>query len=111
MLHVDPAALSWIRYAVAAVPPVAAAMLALAALLRQVCRLAEHAALEQPAAPHPAASGNGHGAPEGGKEATELAAGELPSVRRVQREMHLGQPRAQQVRSYLEVLAGSNGHG
>ena len=39
VLHVDPSALAWIRYAVAAVPPVAA-MLALAALLRQVYRLA-----------------------------------------------------------------------
>jgi hypothetical protein len=43
VLHVDPSGLFWIRYAVAAVPPVAA-MLALAALLRQVYRLAEHAA-------------------------------------------------------------------
>jgi hypothetical protein len=52
---------------------------------------------------------NGHGAPEGGREAAELFAdelsrGELPSIRRVQREMHLGQPRAQEVRSYPELL-------
>jgi hypothetical protein len=39
VLHVDPAGLFWTRYAVAAVPPVAA-MLALAALLRQAYRLA-----------------------------------------------------------------------
>ncbi len=39
VLHVDPAGLFWTRYAVAAVPPVAA-MLALAALLRQVYKLA-----------------------------------------------------------------------
>jgi hypothetical protein len=66
--------------------------------------------------PHPGASGNGHAAPEGGREAAEkyaagLSRGELPSIRQVQREMHLGQPRAQQVRSYLELLAASNGHG
>jgi hypothetical protein len=35
VLHVDTAVLAWIRYAVADTPPVAA-MLALAALLRQV---------------------------------------------------------------------------
>lgn len=39
VLHVDPAVLRWLPYAVAAVPPVAA-MLALASLLRQVYRLA-----------------------------------------------------------------------
>jgi hypothetical protein len=59
----------------------------------------------QPDALHPDAFGNGHGAPEGGKEAAELSRGELPSIRQVQREMHLGQPRAQQVHSYLELLA------
>jgi hypothetical protein len=53
---------------------------------------------------------NGHGAPQGGREAAqlyaaELARGELPNVRRVQREMHLGAPRAREVLSYLDVLA------
>lgn len=48
VLHVDPAALHWTRYAVAAVPPVAA-MLALTALLRQVYWLA--AGPDTPAAP------------------------------------------------------------
>jgi hypothetical protein len=57
----------------------------------------------------PAASGNGYSAPEGGQEAAErfaagLSRGELPSVRRVRREMHLGQPRAQEVRAYLETI-------
>ena len=57
----------------------------------------------------PAASGNGYSAPEGGREAAErfaagLSRGELPSVRQVRREMHLGQPRAQEVRAYLETL-------
>jgi hypothetical protein len=57
----------------------------------------------------PAVSGNGYSAPEGGREAAErfaagLSRGELPSVRQVRREMHLGQPRAQEVRAYLETL-------
>ena len=57
----------------------------------------------------PAAPANGYSAPEGGREAAErfaagLSRGELPSVRQVRREMHLGQPRAQEVRAYLETL-------
>ncbi len=56
-----------------------------------------------------AALANGHSAPAGGREAAamyaaELAAGALPSVRRIRREMHVGQPRAQEVRSYLAAL-------
>lgn len=59
----------------------------------------------------PGALGNGHAAPEGGSEAAEifaadLAAGDVPSVRAIRREMHLGQPRAQEVRSYLAALTG-----
>ncbi len=69
VLHVDPSALAWTRYAVAAVPPVAA-MLALAALLRQVYQMAGHQAPETaPAAdiplPEPPAALNGHGQPGG----------------------------------------------
>jgi Protein of unknown function (DUF2637) len=62
-------------------------------------------------APVPAAAHlNGHGAPASGREAAELyaaelARGELQTVRRIQREMHLGAPRARQVVSYLSVLA------
>jgi hypothetical protein len=52
---------------------------------------------------------NGHSAPEGGQDAARryaawLSRGEVPSVRQVRREMHLGQPRAQEVRAYLETL-------
>jgi hypothetical protein len=47
VLHVDPAVLHWAKYAVAATPP-AAAMLALAALLRHVYRLAVDAHPGQP---------------------------------------------------------------
>jgi hypothetical protein len=61
---------------------------------------------------HPPAPGNGSAAPEGGQEAArlyaaELARGEVPSIRRVRREMHVGQPRAQEVRAYLAALAPS----
>lgn len=60
--------------------------------------------------PATAALSNGHGAPEGGQEAArifagDLASGEVPSVRRVRREMHVGQPRAQEVHAYLSTLA------
>jgi hypothetical protein len=63
-------------------------------------------------APAPDVLANGCGVPEGGKEAAEkfsagLANGEIPSVRRVRREMHLGQPRAQQVQAYLAALASA----
>jgi hypothetical protein len=66
-------------------------------------------------AQHPATPANGHGAPDGGREAAqrfaaELAACDVPSLRQVQREMHLGQPRAREVLSHREVLARSNGH-
>ena len=42
--------------------------------------------------------------------AVELAAGDVPSIRRIRREMHIGQPRAERVRAYLEALtpAGQN---
>ena len=58
---------------------------------------------------HPPYPRNGYSAPEGGREAAEhfaagLSRGELPSVRQVRREMHFGQPRAQEVRAYLETL-------
>ncbi len=35
---------------------------------------------------------------------TGLANSELPSVRRIRLEMHVGQPRAQAIRDYLSVL-------
>lgn len=58
----------------------------------------------------PAALANGHSAPEGGREAAEtfaadLAGGTVPSVRAIRREMHVGQPRAQEVHAYLTALA------
>ena len=60
--------------------------------------------------PLPAALANGHAAPERGRDAAEiftieLAAGEIPSVREIRRVMHLGQPKAQEIRRYLTALA------
>jgi hypothetical protein len=57
----------------------------------------------------PGAPANGYAAPEGAPEAArifaaELSRGELPSVRRVRREMHVGQDRAQSVQAYLAAL-------
>jgi hypothetical protein len=40
---------------------------------------------------------------------TLLEAGQLPSVRRIRRELHLGQPKAQEVR--VALAAELNGHG
>ena len=108
VLHVDPAAITWGRYAVAAVPPVAA-MLALAALMRQVFRLAVDAHLagvpdDLPAASAPGSNGSGPHPEAHRVFAGEIAARRVPSIRRIRRELHVGQPRAQEVRGYLEAL-------
>lgn len=69
VLHVHPGELSWAKYAVAAVPPVAA-MLALAALLRHVYRLALDAHLsaaadaDQPVTERPEANLDKEGSEE-----------------------------------------------
>lgn len=74
----------------------------------------------QPAAPVPAPvpepppaglNGTGHEALE--LFADELAAGTVPGVRRIREQMHLGAPRATQVRDFLadHAAASSNGHG
>lgn len=113
VLHVDPSALFWTRYAVAAVPPIAA-MLALAALLRQVYRLAEHAA------PGPRPSGpkartrtrspkRTRSAPVTTEVAesefmSELAAGVVPSQRQIRARLHIGQDRARQLHEHLESV-------
>ncbi len=63
-----------------------------------------------PGTAHPLAPGNGHSAPGGAREvaeryAAELGRGELPSIRRIRREMHVGQDRAQSLQAYLAALA------
>jgi len=115
--------------ATAAVPPLAAAA-ALTVGLGVLKRVAAQAAPpdaalaadppagmaplpQPPGPPAPGAPADGSTAPEGGARAAEwfaagLARGELPSVRRVRREMHLGQPRAREVRAYLAALVPSS---
>ena len=47
---------------------------------------------------------NGH-APEAERLfAAELAAGNVPSIRRIRAEMHVGQPRAREIQAHLETL-------
>jgi hypothetical protein len=114
--------------ATAAVPPLAAAA-ALAVGLGVLKRVVEHhhratAPDSQPdqvpvpeAAPAPGtpvpvppAGLNGHGHAAAELFAADLAAGKVPGVRRVRREMHLGQPRAQKVREYLTGLVLGSDH-
>jgi hypothetical protein len=59
--------------------------------------------------PGPPAELNGHAEAAAELFATELAAGKVPGIRRIRREMHLGQPRASQVRDYLAAVAGERG--
>jgi len=64
-------------------------------VLSMVRRARTEPAVSDPVAPHPLTPSNGHTVPEGGREAAEkyaasLARRELPSLRQVQREMHLG---------------------
>src|SRR5216683_1443072 len=54
-----------------------------------------------------AAGLNGHADRAAELLAADLAAGNVPGVRRIRREMHVGQPKAQQVREHLTALAGS----
>jgi hypothetical protein len=101
VLHVDPAALGWTRYAVAAAPPVAA-MLALAALLRQVYRLA---AADVPGEPEPApAALNGHASAAAELFGDQLADGRVPSIRAIRSGLSIGQDRASQVQRHLRTL-------
>jgi hypothetical protein len=95
--------------ATAAVPPLAAAA-ALAVGLGVLKRVVEHrhpGTVPEPGTPVPALSSglNGHGEAAAELFATELARGEVPGVRRIRREMHIGQPRASQVRDYLAEVA------
>jgi len=114
--------------ATAAVPPLAAAA-ALTVGLGVLKRVAAQAAPldavlaadppadmgllpQPPGPPAPGALPAGSTAPEGGQEAARmfaagLARGEVPSIRRVRREMHMGQPRAREVHAYLTALAAA----
>jgi Protein of unknown function (DUF2637) len=58
--------------------------------------------------PSPPAELNGHGEAAAELFAADLARGEVPGVRRIRRELKVGQPKAQQIREYL---AASSSHG
>jgi hypothetical protein len=87
--------------------PAVALILSYELLMIIVRRSASTAPVVETAAPEPPAELNGHAAEAVELFADDLAAGSVPSVRRVRREMHLGQPRAQQVHSYLTEVARS----
>lgn len=92
----------------AAVPPLAAAAalsVGLGVLKRVVAMhgsTSVPAAL--PAAPGPGSNGSGPHSEAHLIFAGEIAARRVPSIRRIRRELHVGQPRAQEVRGYLEAL-------
>ena len=54
--------------------------------------------------PAPGYTLNGHGHEAERVFADELAAGDVPSIRRIRAELHVGQPRARQVQAHLETL-------
>jgi hypothetical protein len=58
-----------------------------------------------PAVPEVHLNGSGVHPAEAEPFAEELARGEVPSVRRIRAELHVGQPRAQEVQARLAVLA------
>jgi hypothetical protein len=59
------------------------------------------------AAPAPPAELNGHGHAALEAFADDISAGTVPGIRRIRREIKVGQPRAQAIRDYLsEVAAG-----
>ena len=67
-----------------------------------------HGPVSGPAVPAvPGVHLNGSGLHPGQAEpfATELARGEVPSLRRIRSELHIGQPKAQEIQSRLAVLA------
>jgi hypothetical protein len=47
---------------------------------------------------------NGHGHEAERIFAAELAAGDIPPIRRIRAEMHVGQPRAREIQAHLETL-------
>jgi hypothetical protein len=57
-----------------------------------------------PAVPGPPAALNGHGHAAAGRYSAELAAGDVPSIRRIRSDMRVGQPRAAQIQRYLAGL-------
>jgi hypothetical protein len=80
-------------------------------LLMLVIRGSVRATRPAPAAytpvPEPPTGLNGHGHAAAEVFSDDLAAGKVPGIRRIRKELSVGQPRAQRVREYLAALAGS----
>jgi hypothetical protein len=87
------------------------AVLGLAAALTHLLGMPAAGAVPGPDTPVPALpSGlNGHGEAAAELFAAELARGEVPGVRRIRRELRVGQPRATEVRDYLAEMATTSG--
>ena len=100
------AAHDWASRATAAVPPLAAAA-ALAVGLGVLNRVVAARTAPEPASvagtpvPEPPAALNGHAHEAAKLFAADLAEGRVPGVRAIRGRMHVGQPRAQQIRDYL----------
>jgi hypothetical protein len=107
------ASADWPSRATAAVPPIAAAAalaVGLGVLKRVVASTPEPVGVPAEIAEPEVAPANGYAAPERGREAAEVFAEDLgrglvPSIRAIRSALHIGQPRAQQIRDYLAVLA------
>jgi hypothetical protein len=71
---------------------------------------AEHTVPGVPAAvPGARAALNGHAEQAERLFADDIAAGTVPSIRRIRSALHVGQPKAEQVQAYLTTLAASDG--
>ena len=86
-----------------AVAFVVAAEVAITMTRRQPSR--DQAPAPDTAVPEVPASLNGHAEKAAELFAADLAAGQVPGIRRIRQQMHCGQPRAQEVRTYLAGLA------
>jgi hypothetical protein len=78
-------------------------------LLMTLVRRSAQTASEPASAPVPAPPSelNGHGHRAAELFAADLAAGTVPGIRRIREQMHVGQPRAQQIRDYLSAVTRS----
>lgn len=100
----------WLSALVATWP--ALAFVACAELLMTLMRAAaRRAPADAPAGvpasapvPVPVPALNGHGSEAERLFAAELAAGDVPSIRRIRAELHVGQPRAQEIQARLSAL-------
>lgn len=80
-------------------------------IVRRSARPTPAASTAVPASPavavEPPADLNGHGHAALEAFAADISAGTVPGIRRIRREMQVGQPRAQAIRDYLTEVAGA----